>query len=123
MPRPRTRSPAVPDLRRGRQPGEADQGPPCRKQALSAVETGDPCLPRAALANSCYRGEEGASKGVRDQLAARPQDEDNRADEVSAPGSPLFLLTARNPSRAGPAGPVRDGCGGTASTPSLNCAE
>jgi hypothetical protein len=51
MPHPRSRSADVPDLRRGRQPGEADQGPPCQKRRFPRSRRGPPVCLGIALAN------------------------------------------------------------------------
>jgi hypothetical protein len=66
------------------------------KQALSAVETGVPPLPRDRLGQFRYRGEDGGSKGVHDQLAASSQDEGNRV-EVSAHRFALFPADCSTP--------------------------
>jgi hypothetical protein len=119
MPRPRCRFLAVADLRRGSEPGEAGQQRPCRKQALSAVETGCPHLPRDRLGRiPVTAGMKRGSKGGPDQLAARSQDDGTRADNVSAGWLTLFLPTTRHPS-----GRVRPDSRGTASARLLSCAE
>jgi hypothetical protein len=57
-------------------------------------------------------GRKGQATGVRDQLAARSQDEGNWAEEVSVTGFSLFLSTVRHLSRACPAGLLRTGVAG-----------
>lgn len=44
-----------PDLQRGREPGEAEQHRGCRKQALSALETGTPVCLGTAVADPGHR--------------------------------------------------------------------
>jgi hypothetical protein len=68
-----------------------------KTDAVSGRDGGAPTCLGTALVNRRDRGEEGGSKGVRDQLAARWQDEGNRVEEVSAHRFSLFPVDCSTP--------------------------